>query len=226
MAVRHNDHDLDYYFNHGDSVVAAIYGIIFFITFITFLFILFLFVWDSDLLERLRKIRRVRLQFQANMISSSLVCVVITLYTTLMDIFSIHLDYNHKDLPDYYYRREDFTILNIIVLCTYATVLLAGVICFFCGVIAPSKTTESPILNVGLVLPNGKDKPQMFAYAYILITGSTLLSLTFHFPSILIAWASAPFYASRIAFYYAIILFLYFIAFRCNYKLFELCRFK
>ena len=224
--MRHDDHDLDYYFNHGDSLVAAIYGIIFFITFIGFLFILFLSVWYSDFVERLRRIRRVRLQFQANMIASGLVCVVITIYTTVLDILSINIDYNQRELPDYYYRRDDFMILNIIVLCIYATVLFAGVICFICGVAVPSKSKESQMLHVGLVLPDRKEKPKFFAYAYFLITGSSLLSLTFHFPSILLAWASAPFYASRIAFYYAIGLFLYFIAFRCNYRLFESYRFK
>ena len=218
MAVRHDDHDLDYYFNHGDSLVAAIYGVIFFITFIGFLFILFLFVWYPDFVERLRKIRRVRLQFQANMIASSLVCVVITIYITVLDVLSINLDYNQRELPDYYYRRDDFTILNIIVLCIYALVLFAGLVCFICGVAVPNK---SSMLHVGLVLPDRKEKPKLFAYAYILITGSSLLSITFHFPSILLAWASTPFYASRIAFYYAITLFLYFIAFRCNYRLFE-----
>ena len=49
--------------------------------------------------------------------------------------------------------------------------------------------------------------------------GSTILSLSFHFPHILMAWITDPFYASKIGVFYGIIIFCYFIAFHYVYAI-------
>ena len=51
----------------------------------------------------------------------------------------------------------------------------------------------------------------------VLIAGSAILSLTAHFPSILMAWATDPFYASQVALFYGIIIFSYFTTFHYSY---------
>ena len=49
--------------------------------------------------------------------------------------------------------------------------------------------------------------------------GSTLLQLSFHFQNILISWSTNPFYASRIAIYYGIVIFCYFLGFKFAYSI-------
>lgn len=53
----------------------------------------------------------------------------------------------------------------------------------------------------------------------ILLFGSAILSLTAHFPSILMAWVTDPFYASRIALFYGIAIGAYFTTFHFIYIL-------
>ena len=52
----------------------------------------------------------------------------------------------------------------------------------------------------------------------VLCIGSTILSLSFHFQNILIAWSTTQFYASKIAFFYGIVIFTYFLAFKYAYS--------
>ena len=52
-----------------------------------------------------------------------------------------------------------------------------------------------------------------------LCIGSALLSLSFHFQNVLIAWSTDPFYASRIALFYGIIIFCYFLCVKYAYSL-------
>ena len=70
----------------------------------------------------------------------------------------------------------------------------------------------------------------------ILVAGSAILSLAAHFPSILMAWATDPFYASRIAIFYGFSIGAYFTVFHftyiiskssevCCYPVKKLCRF-
>ena len=60
-------------------------------------------------------------------------------------------------------------------------------------------------------------RSKRIALICVLIVGSALLSLVSHFPSVLMAWATDPFYASRIVFFYGIIIFAYFLGFHYTY---------
>ena len=52
-----------------------------------------------------------------------------------------------------------------------------------------------------------------------LCIGSSLLSLSYHFQDVLIAWTTTPFYGSKIALFYGIVIFVHFISFKFAYTL-------
>ena len=54
----------------------------------------------------------------------------------------------------------------------------------------------------------------------IVCISSTVLALSFHFQTILIAWTIAPFYAGRILLYYGVIVFVYFLSLKYTYTTF------
>lgn len=62
-----------------------------------------------------------------------------------------------------------------------------------------------------------KGHQERIVLSCVLIAGSAILSLTAHFPSILMAWATDPFYASQVALFYGIIIFSYFTTFHYSY---------
>ena len=67
----------------------------------------------------------------------------------------------------------------------------------------------------------GETLTQRGVYKYFALScvGSAILSLMAHFPSILMAWVTDPFYASRIAIFYGISIGVYFILFHLAYNL-------
>ena len=84
---------------------------------------------------------------------------------------------------------------------------MTGVVLFIIAACENSDTNNSPKTQV------------LFYLSALCIIGSTVLSLSFHFQNILLSWATNPFYASRIAIYYGIVLFIYFIAFKSTYTI-------
>ena len=196
-------------------------------------------------------------QYQANITSALLICVIFVIYTAGLDITACIVERNEKGLPSYYNSNKAFFGITITCLVIYCLFFILGIVWFifeiftyFCTSSCSCPRTEecyktirkncSQLRKPECLQQNEKCKKcvenlQTFSQwdngrskrntlVYLLIAGSAILSFTAHFPSILMAWATDPFYASRIALFYGIIIFCYFSAFHYTYIVsFRIC---
>ena len=170
--------------------------------------------------------------YQANILSVLLLCAMLTIFTAVLDIQSCVTDITDEDLPGYYTHSQKFlgvTITGLIIYLSFFTVglywfILEILILLFCnkderegsGNVRGRSNTFIEEVHSQFV-PKNRARSKRLALICVLIIGGTLLSVTAHFPSILMAWATDSFYASRIALFYGIVIFCFFTAFRCTY---------
>ena len=312
-AVKHDNAEIDFNLkNGGDSLIEAAYATPFFIAFVV-LVVIFITVWFCSSLEDLATSIKGSPTFQANTVSAVLICAILVLYTTALDVTSCVRDYDDS-LPSYYTRRMEFLGLTITFLFFYFICFLLGILLLVLeavfllrlwfkkadnptehmksgGTVLPNQEpdtihgpatvactqpgeregeAESPTIEEGTP-PDGEESMQSggagpldtkaavqsekgssnygeahreedtqcgvaamklkklwkidsghherIALFCVLIVGSAFLSLTAHFPSILMAWATDPFYASKIALFYGISIVCYFTVFHYSYVL-------
>ena len=142
-----------------------------------------------------------KLQMQANLAAISLICCYFTIYTFTLDIVSVVVE-NITNLPKYF-ESMSYGLYVITIVCTVVSLIfnLIGIIWFLV-----------------VMCHNCCRKEKWEVYIpMIFCIGSALLSLSFHFQNILIAWSTDPFYASRISLLYGIIIFSYFVFFKYAY---------
>lgn len=124
-----------------------------------------------------------------------------------MDSHSIHVERN-KLLPNYYNKIKHFVNLTYTIFAFYLSFPILCIICFgICLAILKLCTEKKEIWQRSVFL---------IIYA---LCGSAILSFMSHFPSILMAWATDPFYASRIGIFYGLSIGLYFVTFHYIYIL-------
>ena len=175
--------------------------------------------------------------YQANVLSVLLLCVILTIFTAVLDIQSCITDITHEDLPGYYTHSQKFfgvTITGLIIYLFFFTVglywfILEILILLFCikedsgidqGEDSGNVRSRGKSFAVEVrsqFVPKNRARSKRLALICVLIIGGALLSVTAHFPSVLMAWATDSFYASRIALFYGIVIFCFFTAFRCTY---------
>ena len=170
--------------------------------------------------------------YQANILSVLLLCAILTNFTAVLDIQSCVTDITDEDLPGYFTHSQKFlgvTITGLVIYLSFFTVglywfILEILILLFCnkderegsGNVRGRSNTFIEEVHSQFV-PKNRARSKRLALICVLIIGGTLLSVTAHFPSILMAWATDSFYASRIALFYGIVIFCFFTAFRCTY---------
>ena len=158
-------------------------------------------------------------------VASLLICVIFTVFIAILDIKSVVEE--KQDLPSYYpenaYALYEMTIIFLIfdlltlVIACAATFVVLIMICTaekrncceaiqqsVCGGVAEETDCG------GKVDVCARIKENLPVIAVIMIVGSFVVSLASHFPYILMAWATDP---SRIAFFYGIVVFSYFVTF-------------
>ena len=120
------------------------------------------------------------------------------MYSFVLDVFSFIKELN-GNFPSYYERHlYGINWINILSSLTSFIIFVFGII-------------------VSIIVQYwGKCN---YLRAAIFIFGSTALSVSLHFPNILMAWATDPFYASRIALIYGATFISYFTAFHYAYIL-------
>lgn len=135
--------------------------------------------------------------YQANIAAIVAVCSCVTVHNFVLDMLSLSAEYC-GDLPSYYVENNSISMYTGIfaflsLLCLMFALLL------FC---------------IRLVIWHCRAR-ELFGlfFPIVLSIGSTVLSLSFHTQNIFIAWNIDPFYASRIALYYAVIIFVYTLTF-------------
>ena len=146
---------------------------------------------------------------QANIIAVLLLSIMITVYTFLLDVIGLVLE-TTATLPKYFQSNAmDSRAINILFLIIYALFFIFGLFSPLCSLYThchgtPDTANTTAIRNT-------------YVITFLLFFVSALLSLSFHFPYILMAWVTDPFYASRIAVFYAIIISIYFTGFHYGY---------
>ena len=151
---------------------------------------------------------------QANLLACLLFCSLATLFITIIDIISLYHE-RHVSLPSYY-PDEPQAIHNITIpfLIIYSIMFSTGTIWFCVEVtILQVFNSTSDIVFKFCSFDTGK----RLAMSAILIVGSLCLAVSYHIPNIIMAWATDPFYSSRIFLYYGVIFFVYFSTFQAVY---------
>ena len=149
------------------------------------------------------------LQVQANLAAVTFLCCVFTTYTFALDTISL-VQENNANLPEYYHKKS-YGFYKI----TFVFTLIS----FFFGFIGIIWLVFVWFYNLFMCCSNpcGKKKREVYL-PMLLCIASAILSLSFHFQNILIAWSTDPFYASRIALFYGIITFYYFTSIKYGYS--------
>ena len=231
LAVGKRVDGSSFYLTNSDDIIAAAYGLPFFVILVVVV-IVFLGVFFMSLDEQVASIKD-STTYQANVISLILLCIIFTVFTTVLDIQSCIIDVNQKDLPVYYSHSDKFLGVTITGLIIYLLFFVVGIVWFMFEIFASlyfhdkgkertqTDSEEAPkqCYNeiMSNVLPRNKARSKRIALICVLIIGGALLSVTAHFPSILMAWATDAFYASRIALFYGVIIFCYFSGFHYTY---------
>ena len=233
MAVRGRNAKVRYYVGDGDVIVALAYSLPFFVILVAFIlfFVVTCFFTPLSKLEESIKDDPKR---QANTAAALLLCVAFSIYSFALDVVSWDIESKRNDLPSYYKQLKHF--VNITYACTifYFLVLIIALVLILFEVIRIlySLIKQNPISSDGVETSLVKmiDTNQItlinvlkmiytkrITLISVLIAGSAILSFIAHSPSILMAWATDSFYASRIALFYGIIVFIYFTVFHFAY---------
>ena len=144
---------------------------------------------------------------QATLFTLVFLSIITTLYISSLDFYTIH---HTSGLPSYY-TNNDFELLITCIIGTSA--LISSCMVIICLIIFGA-------LGCRLRFCPPKQKhinELLFIAAVLTCFGSSLLQISVHIPNILMAWSGDPFYASKIAIYYAIFIFSNFIALKNSY---------
>ena len=205
------DDDVAEAFTQG--IVVAGYTVPFIGVFLTICALFFIIISasciDNSFLDEIFKIIRSDTKLQANVVATLLLCSLFTVYICALDLVSVIMEDREGVLPSYYPPKHYlfYAITIVFGIVSFAS-LVTGVVLFIiatCFLCKNYDTDDSPVT--------------LFCLSVLFIVGSTVLSLSFHFQSILLSWATNPFYASRIAIFYGIVLFIYFISFKSTYTM-------
>ena len=153
------------------------------------------------------------LRVQGNLAAVCFLCCIFTIYAFCLDMKSIAIE-NSANLPKFFHKKSYgffvITLLFTSVSLIFDLIGIFGVSVVFLhnAILSCFKSDDSCC------------KKKWEVYIPILFCiASGLLSLSFHFQNILIAWSTVPFYASRIALFYGIIIFCYFLCVKYAYSL-------
>ena len=141
---------------------------------------------------------------QANLVAAITLCCCSTIAIFIVDCISWGVE-NSGRLPSYF-PKDGYGLfaINVVFSILSLLTLSVGIVGFI--VLLYWKITKHYI------------KSSYFFIPILLCSGSTLLMISFHFQTILMAWSSDPFYASRIALYYGIAIFCLFLSIKFAYK--------
>ena len=229
VAVQRDSAQIDFYLDSaGEGLIISAYIVPFCIVFIALLATIFT-VWCNTSLEDLEKSIKSSPPFQANIVAAVLLCGVVTVFTFGLDVKSCVVDFN-EPLPPYYDRRTEAVIFTIFSVIIYFPVFLFGIFLIISEAFllvfswckdSPANEEEEKWMCITKLKATccqyNKGHRERIVLSCVLIAGSAILSLTAHFPSILMAWATDPFYASQVALFYGIIIFSYFTAFHYSF---------
>ena len=128
--------------------------------------------------------------FQSNIMATLIICSLITFYILGLDIAVLVMESKNSDLPIYYQREPSF-VFNVFPFISGILVLLGISLMIASIYIINSERSADTLYSCCQCLtidPNTSVSENiLFAASIVLIFGSTLLSLTIHLPTIIIA---------------------------------------
>ena len=157
-------------------------------------------------------------RLQANSVATVLVCRKFCFYTFALDITAWARECQTDVLPSFYMKINKYNSCYFHHLWSYRGVIVVKIIlCSDQPAQTGSNNTSSDQQSkeIKMFIINYQT---LFLFEFVIV-GSAILSFTAHFPSILMAWATDPFYASRIAIFYGFTIGAYFTAFHFTYIL-------
>ena len=213
----------DFYGNISPRIIGAVYVVPFLVV---------LFVWFKTTLVVIghvyytsfeeEKLIKTDLTLQANIVSVVLICALTTLGIFCLDVTALVKE-DHSSLPSYYPKHHPQYIYVI----TIALWVVIGIL-FIIGIVFGRIFLCYKNSKNYHELPRHERSKIVTLFFVSLIIGSAVLSLSFHFPNILMEWATDAFYASRIGLFYGIMYFCYFcaphVAYIAVHKIIELWR--
>ena len=215
----------------GHHIIPAVYVVPFtFLAVPLILVLIFICVYKETMKEFKSRIAN-DLQVQGNLAAITLICCIFTIYAFGLDMKSI-VDENNANLPIFFHRKSYGFYFITIIFTSFS--LLFDVIGIFWFIVAwfhnlilschQSDCCNNSCCNFfvhNVILPCCKKLDNSCCnevyFPMLFCIASALLTLSFHFQNILIAWSTDPFYASRIALFYGIIAFCYFTSFKYAY---------
>ena len=212
MAIRGSNAEVNYYVEDGDKIVAVAYSLPFFLV-LLLLMIIFPIVWCCVPWEEVEKPIKASPRWQANIVATLLLCGMFCIYTFIMDIVSWVRENDVNSLPSYYKEIKHFVNLTRAYFFLYSLFFIILILeAIVCKIIYDKKIRQNSLNS-----EETKKYTGVIIYIVFSIVGSTLLSITAHFPSILMAWATDPFYAYKIGLFYVLTIGTYFTAFHFAY---------
>ena len=157
---------------------------------------------------------------QSNIMAALIICILITFYILGLDIAALVMESKNSDLPNYYQREPSFVFNATVVFPFISGILvLLGISLMIASISIINSERLADTLNTWCqCLTNTRVFENiLFAASIVLIFGSTLLSLTIHLPTIIIAWNIDPLYASKFAISYQSIILVNFYTFHYIY---------
>ena len=151
---------------------------------------------------------------QANIAAIVVMCILATIHNFILDAISFHCPPS-LSLPKYYGKHNCYNAIDI-----YTTIF--AIVSLLCLLVAPFFVLCSYCYSTKHNEWNSDQRAKfhlLLLIALVLCIGSTVLSFSFHIPIIIIAWTTNPFYASKIALYYGIIISVYFVTLKNAYFL-------
>ena len=207
----------DLYGDITPDIIKAVYIVPFLVVVALLVIVLFVMCWYgyNECLDRecifqktLKKIISDS-ELQANLVAAIFLCSSITIAIFIVDCIAWYVEKNGK-LPSYF-PKDGYGLLIISILFSFISLLtlIAGLVGFIIFLLYWKIKKHNKKHDI---------KSSYFFIPILLCCGSTILMISFHFQTILMAWSSDPFYASRIALYYGIAIFCLFISIKFAYN--------
>lgn len=173
----------------------------------------------ETLLRKLLEILKENITRQANTVTVIAMCILATIHNCALDVASFF-----QGGPSYYHKISCIEVYTAFSVITSLLCLVVALFMFLISLVIWIRQKQFCQNNTDATEQRDGDKFHLgLLISAVLCTGSAVLSFSIHIPFIFIAWTTNPFYASKIAIYYGIVIFVYFVIFKNAYTLPFVC---
>ena len=203
---------------YGDvkpGIIKAVYIVPFLVVCVLFVIGIFVLGWYGHtadyIFQEILKVIKSDTGIQANLVAVTFLCSCATMAIFALDCVSWGVEATAK-LPSYF-PKDGYGLFKISFVFSVSSlaILIVGIFLFIWLYFSWQNEKK-------YITRQNNTKSVHFFIPILLCSGSTLLMMSFHFQTILMAWSSDPFYASRVALFYGITIFCLFISIKFVYN--------